>query len=441
LLALSSPTYDATAMLRGLQRLRSGAKLAVLPLLAPLVYLRDPLVFDSPRLWAEEGSHYFHSALIHDGVGGLVNVSAARHNPYFHGIPQVATWLAAHAVPLELAPLVTTAAWVLIACSVVLVVLTSRAALLDAPWRRAVALAAPFLAVGNGENWANTLGAHFWADYAMLLLVLEGARVAGRRRDVSIASVAVLGFLSPTSWMLVPAAGVLCLDAWRAHRPYLLALMASVGFQLVLAATVFAGTVRRPASLAEGAHLVLSKMVIWPLAGTRAGQRYTDYVMALDADRFGLVACLAAAILILLLVAFVRAGRRDVTTAVLVWTYLAAIVGFVGLGLHVRDLVPLLHGARYAWLPHALMLLALCHHIDWQRVRAKDAGQMALAGTPGLAMITGVREYRYSDEVIRWAHGPSWRNEVAHHERDHSYTALQIWPNGWVVNLPDRSRP
>src|SRR5262249_55599556 len=144
----------------------------------------------------------FQSALERDWIAGLGNVAAAPHNPYFHAVPQISAVIAAPLLPLGTAPLAPTLAWGLSVLAFEIVVAFGRADLLERPLTRAVCALSPLLAVGSFENWANTLGAHFYFDVALLLLGLEAPRVQGRRRGVSIAAFAVFAVLSPTAFVL-----------------------------------------------------------------------------------------------------------------------------------------------------------------------------------------------------------------------------------------------
>jgi hypothetical protein len=408
-----------------------------LPFVALAIYARDPRVFESPRLWAEEGSSYFASAVSHDAVSGLLNVKAAEHNPYLHPIPQLATWFAANFVALSRAPVVTTAAWCLIVLALLLVVLYGRAPLLDRWQSRLLVLAAPFLAVSNSENWANTLGAHFWVDYALVLLLLEGEVISGRRRLLGLVAFGLLALLSPTAWILLPAVVALCIVRWKQHRAYLGVLSAVVALDAAITLVVFPATSRHPASIAEAAHLVLSKLLLWPLAGFDVADRYTRRVLGLSESALRLSGWLLAAVLVALGSTLFYISRRDKTTIALLATHLAATLGFVALGLNVgHGLLPLLSGARYSWLPNALLIVLLAHQLDGALLRARKPSQLAFAAALLLCLIVAVHEYRYPDEP--WLRGPDWRAEVERYELLPEYTTLKIWPKGWAVEVPRR---
>jgi hypothetical protein len=416
-----------------------AARLLVLLPIAAAVYARDPAVFHAPRFWAEEGSHYFRNAMTTDWVRGLVQPTAPEHAPYVHPLPQLATWAAAHFVPLAQAPLVTTAAWVTVVLALVAVGLYGRAELLHGPHRRLLVLAAPLLAISNCENWANTLGAHLWADFAILLLALEAEHVTGKRRSVGLAGFTALALLSPSSWMMLPAVVVLCAHRWRPHRAYLVGLASAVALHLALIVVALPTRARNPASISEAAHLIVSKLVIWPLAGPELADGYAKLALALAPVDFQLLGYALAVALVGLLIAFGRMSRRDPTTSALLWTYLAATASFVLLGLHVgRDLLPLFHGARYTWLPNALLILLLGHQLDAQQLRARKPSQLVLAAALAASLVVGVSQYRYPLAIRSWSRAPDWRAEVERYEQLTDQTSLGIAPSGWKIELPPR---
>lgn len=93
---------------------RLARTLVWLGLLAALLFFRLPERYTAPFFYAEEGPLYFHHAYHHSVVDSLFHVELG----YFAAWVNLACTLAAHAVPLEQAPLVTTLmgslVWVLI---------------------------------------------------------------------------------------------------------------------------------------------------------------------------------------------------------------------------------------------------------------------------------------------------------------------------------------
>jgi hypothetical protein len=402
-----------------------------------LVVWREPDLFFAPRFWAEEGTNYFRHALEHPWTRALFDLSAVPYNPYWHPIPHLSTIAAANWGSLESAPAFTTAAWCLVVLALALVVLYGRAELLNGAWRRAVGLLAPLLAVANSENWVSTLGAHFFCDIALLLLVLEAEKVEGKRRILSLAAFGVLALISPTSWLLVPAALFLAYRNLRAHRAYVVALGVMVAFHVILSVFGFPVHPREPPELAAAPHLWIVKLLLWPLAGHRIADAYADFaVHATSGLYLGLSVGLGVLTIALYLGTWI-ASRRDTTTAVLLLTHAAAAAGALLLGLHVgKTLLPVFHGGRYAWLPNALLLLLLIHQLDSTNPPTRAPSQGVFAALFAAAVAAGVVQFRYPEPVRAWARAPSWQEEVKMFRDNPAYDRLRIAPSGWVVVLP-----
>jgi hypothetical protein len=413
------------------------ARALALPAIAALAYSRDPSLFDSPRFWAEEGSNYFGSAVARSFLEGLLNVQAAPHNPYLHPIPHLATVVAANWVPLEFAPAVTTYAWALVFVLFELVALFGQAELLRAPWRRALAVALPLLAVSDSENWANTLGAHFYCDLALVLLLLEARAVAGRRRMVGIAAFALFAVLSPSSWFLLPAASLLVWRDSKTYRPYVGVLAGSAALEVVVSFSCFPANARTPPDLIYAPHIVASKLLLWPIGGWRIATKYSDWVQGIDRGALNFSAVAVSVVMLVVGGGFLRFARRDATTFVLLSTYVTAVAAYLLLGIGVgRPHLPLFNAGRYAWLPNALLMLILANQLEFHDVARRSALEPLVAVVLAAMLVVGVSEFRYPRPVVTFARAPSWRDEVRHHRQDPDYNLLRIAPSGWVVVIP-----
>ena len=140
-------------------------------------------------------------------------------------------------------------------------------------------LAVPLLAVANSENWVSTLGAHFYCDIALLLLLARGEK--GRRypaaleyRGVHRASRDQPDQLAAGSSRTGPglsrrSASSCVLDCSRRGR----------GFTCELEYFRFSGASREPAELTAAPHLLLVKLVLWPLAGHRIADAYAEFAL------------------------------------------------------------------------------------------------------------------------------------------------------------------
>jgi hypothetical protein len=404
------------------------------------IVLRDPYLLAHPRFWAEEGTSYFQSALSHSVLGGLLNVTAAPHNPYFHAVPQISTVLAAHLSPLERAPLVTTLSWALVLYGVELVAVYSRAELMDPLPVRLSVIVAPLLAVGAAENWGNTLGAHFYADVALLLLLLEAPRVEGRRRAAGLVAFVFFAFITPSAFLVAPAAVALCASSWKARRGYAIALGASLLLQVLVRTTGgFPGrTLLVSAALP---HVFVAKLLLWPFFGASVANAYGAWALALSEGRFLAFAFAVAIVGGAIFVAAARWGARDESARVLLFTWLAAAGGylFLGLGVERGHLASVYNGGRYAFLPSMIAVMFLAH-VVWgmqgNTRRSKVLFGVALAA----ALVVGVAEYPFPPGVETFMHGPRWLPEVKKFRSDPTYDRLQIAPAGWAVTVPRDAR-
>lgn len=417
---------------------RAAFALLTLSIVGAAAFLREPSLFLEPRFWAEEGTHYFGSALSHGIVDGILNVTAAPHNSYFHPIPTLSTVAAAHFLPLESAPCATTIAWILVVAALELVVSFGRAALLDPPAVRFLVALSPLLAVGYTESWVNSGGAHFYCDLALVLLFLESPRVAGVRRYAGLTAFGLFSFLSPTAFVAAPAVVGMTLARWRRQWPYAVVLLAFVALQAAVHVTFFESASRTLEDPAALPHLLLTKFFIWPFLGEQAKYGYGSWARDLDAGAFVLTAIGATALVVLLAGAFVLAARRDETTAVLLVTWVSAAGAYLLLGLSVgRDqLIAAYNGGRYAFLPDMLLFALVAHQlarVDAERHRLR---RLVFAALLGAMLIVGVLEFFPSRLSAVKLRGYPWREEVALHRADPTYDHLRISPPGWVVVVP-----
>ena len=422
---------------------RAGFAILALPLVAVAAFLRDPSMFLAPRFWAEEGTHYFGSALQQGILDGLLNLTAAPHNPYLHALPQIATVVGAHALPLELAPYAAVAAWVLAIVALELAVIFSRAALLDpVPVRFLMALA-PLLAVGSNENWASTLGAHFYCNVALVLLLLEAPRVAGHRRTAAIVGFGFLAFLSPTSWLVVPAAAGLCFSSWRTFRPYLALALAVLLLQVAIAFATFERAERSIADAAALPHLFLSKLMLGPIFGHHAVDAYGTWAKGLPPEFFQLTSVGAALIASASIALFWACSRKDATTNALLVTWVSAAGAYLALGLSVdrSQLAPSFVGGRCAYFPAMLLFALVAHQVMRPEPSGRRLRSIAFAALLLAMMLVGTLEFPYSGIPAFRMRGAPWREEVARFRENPEYNELRMAPPGWTVVVPGDTRP
>lgn len=445
-MATSNQLLASFADLRqAVTRERSGAepifRVGLLVATSLAICFRNPIYLTAPRFWAEEGTYYFASAYNRGFFEGLTDLSVVPYAPYFIPFPHIATLMAAYLVPLEFAPLFTTLLSLLLMLAVAAVIALSDIPLLRSRARRALALCIFLVAPSSGEIWLNTLGASYYCILASALLLLGAETAAGRARRVNWILFALFCFLSPLSFVLLPAVLWLALRAWRPHRAHLFSLAGVVAFHLV-AHLVSSDAVHAARSAPVGfgtvGHLVASNHVLLPLLGWDASQAYAELVLSLPAPAFLLTGSLAGLAVTLGLLGLVSSSLEDETPVVLALVAVCAVGAVCLLGLGDRRLFILpLQGERYTWLPNCLLLLLLLHRIELSRLLALHFRQLALAALLGVSLFHATAHFaRFTIASQDW---PVWQEEVARWRADPGAGPLASWPYGfageWTVAL------
>lgn len=121
------------------------------------MFIRQPLFFTSPRIWAEEGSIYLLHALLDNPASSFVT----PHFGYYSLFNKIAIYVASQIFPLEYAAFVTTAFSAALQLCTCLVIYASPGRLGRSKLHRFILSLIPLL-VAYPETWLNTINAHFW---------------------------------------------------------------------------------------------------------------------------------------------------------------------------------------------------------------------------------------------------------------------------------------
>ncbi len=393
----------------------------ILPIAILLILLRMPEILTTGRFWAEEGKIYFHDALL----GSWFDALLAPRMGYFSAWNKLAA-LAAAAVPLEYAPLVT--AYAALAVQLAVLWLALRSDAFPQPFGPVLAAAVILFAQPNGEIWLNTINSQFFlALGAALLLVTSPAALPPSLR---LGFLALAGATGPVTAFLAP------LFLWRAMRDprrlflaeaALVSLCALVQAWLVLDGL---GGGARPAGFDPWALLATIgiKQLALPFLGPWSFGAANRLVAGSPAEQAVVVAAL-----ILLGIAVILA---------LLAHPIARLLGIAAAGTAVLSITgaltsdpwttvpPLAHG-RYGYLPNALIGLGLVTVVlargvaPWRRA----AGGVLLAAF----LMHGIKAW---PNRACLQSGPDWRAELARWRADESREALEIWPPGWTMALP-----
>ncbi|AWK90209.1 hypothetical protein [Azospirillum thermophilum] len=389
---------------------------------AILMVLRTPAVLTGGRFWAEEGVVYFRDALL----GSWYDALLAPRVGYFSAFNKIAA-LAATAVPLELAPLVTVYAALAVQLTVLWFVAVSDA--FSRPMARLLGVAVVLFAVPSEEVWLNTINSQFYfATGAALLLVTSPGAIPTPLR---LGFLALAGATGPVSAFLAP------LFAWKAwRRPSRLAYaeLAIIGLCAVVQAWLVARGLlegQRAGSFQIKALICTFgiKLIALPWLGTQANAMAAAFLSAQDHMAHYRTAAVLAGVggLVAVVVASHPVSRMLTAAAAAL-----AVPSFAGaLGADPWLLVLPLVGGRYAYAPNALMGLAVLV-VLMSPLAARWRRGLALALLAGF-LVHGVTYFTKENGMFS---GPDWRSEVANWRADPSRTTIGIWPSGWHVSLP-----
>ena len=130
---------------------------SVLVTAAIVIYIRQPLFFASPRIWAEEGSIYLFHGLVDNPTSSFLT----PHFGYYSLFNKIAIYVASQIFPLEYAAFVTTAFSAALQLCTCLVIYASAGRLGRSKLHRYILSLIPLL-VSYPETWLNTINAQFW---------------------------------------------------------------------------------------------------------------------------------------------------------------------------------------------------------------------------------------------------------------------------------------
>ncbi len=394
----------------------------LLAVAAFLIIVRVPTLATTGRFWAEEGAIYFHDALL----GSWYDALLAPRVGYFSAFNKLAA-LAATAVPLELAPLVTVYAAFAVQLTVLWFVAISDA--FSRPSARILGMAVVLFAVPSGEVWLNTINSqfHFAAGAALLLVTSAGAIPT----PVRLGFLLLAGATGPVSAFLAP---LFAWKAWRQPSRLAYAELAIIGLcALVQAWLVISGLMegqRAGAFQIKALSCAMAiKLIALPWLGAQAESMAAVLIAAGDhAGHYRIAAELAILGIIIVAIVIGHPVARMLAAAAMA----IAVPSFVGaLGADPWALVPPIVGGRYAYAPNILLGLAVLTVLisptaaHWRRGLAL----VLLANF----LVQGVISYAND----RWIFvGPDWRGEVETWRTNPDRTTIGIWPVGWTISVP-----
>ena len=416
------------------------------PHIRPLAFLvgvwaiagRAPTLLTEPRLWAEEGTRYYPTALTHNWFQSLLQV---QHG-YYALWPNLAATLAANFAPLSAAPLVTTSFALFAQVVPLALILWGQSHLWPNLPARLLGVTLYLLAPVAGEVWLNSINSQWFFSILAVLILNENAAAPNSVRPWIYDILLVLaGLTGPVTSFLTP------LFLWRAWaerqrdfwvRAWLLSACAVlVGLSVLRSTGNGALPVRAPSlsplSLVES---LWTQSVALSLLGHDVALQSYNAIGAWASGLtsiwlvVGLLALGQATFFFVLARLIPPTARRYLLGAfglVLLWSLAGAILT------RTPDLTYPGIGGRYFYAPNVLLLLCVGQMVVWDRIALRQARNWLGVVLVAAALIAGWRNYDWP--ALAPADWPKWRDEVALYEADHQH-ALAIWPLGWKMALP-----
>lgn len=420
---------------------------------AAAVVLRAPQLLYPGRFWAEEGSMYFAGAFAGSG-------SASFFTPYagYYLFPaNLAAAIAANAVTLEFAPIVTAAVALLVQLLPAALILFLPIKPLSGALSKAAALALVLFAPPSQEIWLSSTNTQ-WHLCVCAGLVLVSAPTTGSTWSlcqnglllVSGLSGIPANLLSPFFW----------LSAWREKsrsRAWQAAVLTATSMLQAVIVLISPGFGLAPAGLHGSrsmcfdpkviSHAILSKDILLPATGTEFTSRVMrPLALSLAEGRDALwPTALALAVFALLFFLAAKSGLWEAVFLLASALVLAAIgcaasVEAANTRLHVLSHLSALGAQRYYYAPNVFIALSIL-------MCASRAGGMHWAAkrifflAACWLILVGGREYPGSRKDCKWFFsGPEWQSEVAQWRADRS-RAIRIWPEGWTLVLKEKRHP
>lgn len=388
-----------------------------------------------PRFWAEEGFQHFASAYCFAHTASWYRSLTPAFQGYFTLWPNLAATVAAHVVPLERAPLVTTLFALAVQLAPVAIILWSSSAF-GSPARKALGIACVLFAPLSGESWLNTVNSQFHLSLVTFLLILEGTEGGPTRRWVRRILLAVSGLTGPVSCFLTPLLLVRAGSERTRERlvqasilsicslAQLVVVMQSPGTPLLERLRGFGVT-----DLAAIVWLQSLALVLSGLGGARASARLLDAARAAGTDDAVAWGLLVAE------VALVWALARALSKAdrvVFLGGY-ASLIVLSALGAIHRggSAIAPGFGQRYFFVPNTILLLLLAANLEVRAPRWRIRRGVCAAL---LVVSLGFAMHSWRRTLLATEAWPDWKREVRTWRDDPGYE-LRVWPPNtpWVI--------
>ncbi len=404
-----------------------------------LTIFREPLLFLTPRLWAEEGKFYFAHAYGNSFVGSIGYVLFG----YYNLTANLTTYLASHWVSLEAAPIVTTGIAFAIQMLAPFIILTSSSTFWSSSYKKIVAVFLILFVPNASEVWLNSINSQYWLALGAFLILLEDTARISTARAWSFRVLLFLGGMSsPMACYLTP---VFLYEGYRSRNRERLIQTGILSFIAVLQLSVILyqaigqagafGNRFSGMSLATLALVAFNRTVLVPIMGTPLGGVFSSFSASISHSNFHILGATAGLLLLGVLVALGFRIKSEWRIK-LVASYLLLVILNINTAMEDKNAMIGPHpGQRYFFVPMIMFLFMIL--TAWQDVR-----NLFLKGLFLLILVAsltcGIYEFRGS--VRASADWPKWRDEVQLWRADPTHDLL-IWPPPWFLELSSNEVP
>lgn len=413
--------------------------LCFLVLFAVLVamFCREPSIFLSPRIWAEEGTEYYpnayryaHSSEWHKG---LTFVSDGYTNVW----TCVACTVAANFASVKDAPNVMLLFALIVQFLPFVIILWSRSSFWESPVRKAIGVLILLLAPLSGETWLNVLHSKMHFAVAVFLLLIEDVPETTARIWSYRVLLVLAGLTGPASCVLTP---LFLVEAYcEKHKERIVQatiLMLCTVIQLILVRALGPNRVSGSDSLTVFG-LTLGTQCFGPiLFGYHNSYVFSNCLVdffkqgGLGVPLTAFAFFSAAILFFVFLAKGVAAKERRIFPAaffILTFVSVCAAVGEKWLIIFAGS------GGRYFWAPNVILLILVLARIH----RGSCWGSRLATVMLAIALVWGVTDYRHTACYCR--NCPSWRDEVEVWKKNPRHKMV-IWPEGWTCKLDRTTR-
>lgn len=410
-------------------------QLLILLIVCTIIIFREKSLIILPRFWAEEGSWCFSYAFSHSWIDALFST----YSEYYNFYKSFSTLLAAHIVPMEHAPLVTTVAAFFVQIIPILIVTWDDSMLWNSCFKKMVWAAIILFAPKSGEIWLTTSGSQYYLVLISVLILLRDTSPQQGPVLRCIYAILILtsGLTGALSCLLTP---LFFYKGWKTKNMesyfYAIILLACGFIQLYVALPIRNLHRMSPPDLPAAALILWTRSFLAPFSITLASHFKKIVLSLYNKSLYSFVGytLLLVEIAILWKLKHTIGEKKGIFLAgsfflISFFSIYFAIGGKLGFALLNHRV-----GNRYFYIPNVLVLAMLFSCIDFKARRLNTRIVSGLAAILlGIGLLYG--GFLFFTEPLKKPNWPVWREQIAIWKKDPTYQP-KIWPTGWSVRLP-----